>query len=205
MRRLLPLLAVFLATPALSQGSVTELAVFRTGESVRAEVRARDLLDERTTQTIKSGLPGTCVYLLRLEDRSGHLVTERFVQRSLRFEVWDKRYVLESEEETLALPTLAAADSAFSRLSGCELCPLSLLRSTEEYQLILRIAVRPLAPEARENLSGYVSQNSADESAGLALDLSARFGRAMEEKGSSRQVIGHASPFFRAGDLREAP
>ena len=113
--------------------------------------------------------------------------------------------MLESEEESVAFTSLAAADSALSRLADCELCPLSRLRSTEEYQLILRIAVRPLAPEDREHLSGYVGRTGADDNEGTALDLSGLFGRALEETGSTRRVIGQASPFFRAGDLREAP
>jgi hypothetical protein len=204
-RWLLPLGLAFLAARAFGQGSVTELLLFRTSESLRAEVRAHGLLDERTTLTIESGLPGTCLYRLRLEDRSGRLVAERYVQRSLRFDLWENRYLLESAEETLALPTLAAADSAISRLADCDLCPLSRLRSTEEYQLILQIAVCPLAPADRDRLSRYVSRNSAGDGEEVALDLSGLFGRAMEEKGTSRQIIGSASPFFRPGDLREAP
>jgi hypothetical protein len=204
LRWLLPLGLAFLAVPAFGQGSVTELCLFRTGKSLRADVRAQDLLDERTTLTIESGVPGTCVYLLRLEDRSGRLVAERYVERSLRFDVWEKRYLLEIAEETLALPTLAAADSAISRLANCDLCPLSRLRSEEEYQLILQIAVRPLGFDDRERLSGYVSRNSSGGEE-VALDLSGLFGHAEEGKGSSRQVVERASPFFRAGDLREAP
>jgi hypothetical protein len=196
---------LFLAAPAFGQGSVTELLLFRTGESLRADVRAYDLLDERTTLTIESGLPGSCVYLLRLEDRSGRLVAERYVERSLHFDVWENRYVLESAEETLALPTLAAADSVISHLANCDLGPLSRLRPEEEYQLTLQIAVRPLGPEDRERFSRYVSRNSSGGGEEIAFDLSALLGHAEEEKGTSRQVIGRASPFFRAGDLREAP
>ena len=201
----LPLGLALLAAPAFGQGRVTELLLFRMGESLRADVRAQDLLDERTTQTIESGLPGSCVYLLRLEDRSGRLVAERYVERSLRFDVWENRYDLESAEETLALPTLAAADSVISRLANCDLGPLSRLRPEEEYQLTLQIAVRPLGPEDRERFSRYVSRNSAGGGEDVALDLSGLFGHATEETGSSRQVIARSSPFFRAGDLREAP
>ena len=204
-RWLLPLGLALLAAPASGQGSVTELLLFRSGESLRAEVHARDLLDERTTATIESGLPGTCVYMLRLEDRSGRLVAERYVERSLRFDLWENRYLLESAEGTLALPTLAAADSAISCLANYDLCPVSRLRSTEEYQLILQIAVHPLAPDDRERLSRYVSRSSGGDGEEVALDLSGLFGREMEDQGSARQVMGRASHFFRAGDLREAP
>jgi hypothetical protein len=203
LRWFFPLGLAFLAAPAFGQGSVTALLLFRTGESLRADVRANDLLDERTRETIESGLPGSCVYLLRLEDRSGRLVAERFVERSLRFDVWESRYLLEDAEETLALPTLAAADSAVSRLASCDLCPLSRLRSEEEYQLLLQIAVGPLAIDDRERLFGYASRNSSGGEE-VDLDLIGLFGHGEKDKGSSRQVIERASPFFRTGDLREA-
>jgi hypothetical protein len=195
-----------LGARVFGEGSITDLRLFRTREWLRAEVRARGLLDKRTTLTIESGLPGTCLYLLRLEDRSGRLVAERFVQRSLRFDLWENRYLLESAEGTLALPTLAAADSAISHLEGCEVCPLSRLRPGDEYHLVLQIAVRPLAPEDRERLSHYVRRNSAGGREEVAVDLSALFfGRVMEEKGSSRQVLRQAGPFFRTTDLMEEP
>jgi hypothetical protein len=201
----LPLCLASFASPAAGQGSVTELLLFRNSESLRTEVCAQDLLDERTTLTIESGLPGTCVYRLRLEDRSGGLVAERWVERSLRFDLWENRYVLESEEGTLALPTLAAADSAISRLVNCDLCPLSQLRSTEEYRVILQIAVRPLGTERKKRLSRYVNRASAGGDGAIALDLNALFGHVMAETESSRPVIGRVSPFFRAGDLEVTP
>lgn len=201
---LLPLGMALLAAPAFGQGSVTELFLYRTGESLRAEVRAHDLLDERTMQTIESGFPGVCLYLLRLEDRSGRLVAERSVERSLRYDPWKDHYLLTSEDDSLALPTLAAADSAISCLANCDLCPTSLLRSTEEYQLSLQIAVKPLASDRGGGLFGHVSDRGADPD-GVAFDLQALFGRAAQEKSVSGQVIGRSSPFFRAADLREAP
>jgi hypothetical protein len=203
-RWLLPLGMALLAAPALGQGSVTELLVYQTGGAIRAEVRAHDLLDERTTQTIESGFPGVCLYVLRLEDRSGRLVAERQVERSLRYEPWQDCYLLTSDGDVLALPTLAAADSAISCLANCDLCSTSRLGPTEEYQVSLQIAVQPLASDRGEGLFGPVSGRAAEPD-GVALDLQALFGRTAQEKSASGQLIGRSSPFFRAADLREAP
>ena len=216
LRWFFPLGLAFLGTPAQAQGSVTELLVFRTGESLCVEVRAHDLLDERTTWTIDSGLPGTCVYLLRLEDRSGRLVAQRYVERSLRYDLFKNLYLLESggdslalptlaAADSLALPTLAAADSAISRLVSCDLCPVSRLGFTEEYTLTLQIAVQSFAPDDRVDLSRYVGSNSAGDTEDDAVDLATLLGRSVPARERARQVIGRTSPFFRAGDLREAP
>jgi hypothetical protein len=199
----LPLLLAGHASAAFGQGHVSELLLFRSSESLLAEVRAQDLLDEPTTLTIESGLPGTCIFRLRLEDRSGGLVAERSVVRSLWFDLWENRYVLESEEGTLALPTLAAADSAISSLVNCDLCPLSKLSKSEEYRLTLQIAVCPLGTEGKRSLSRYVNQASAGGDGAIALDLNALFGHVMRETESSRPGIGGVSPFFRAADLKE--
>ena len=168
-------------------------------------MRAQDLLDERTTLTVESGLFGVCVYWLRLEDRSGGLVAERWVERSLWFDMWENLYVLASEEGTLGLPTLAAADSAISRLVNYDLCPLSQLQSTEEYRLTLQVAAGPLGTERKKRLSRYVNRASAGGDGAISLDLDALFGHVMGETESPRPVIGRVSEFFRAGDLRETP
>ncbi len=196
---------ILIGREAFAAGAITDLRLFRRQDLVRAEVRATGLLDERTTLTVESGLPGTCLYLFRLEDRAGRAVAERYLELSLRFDLWENRYLLQSGDGTIALPTLAAADSALSYLPGAEICPLSRLRSGDEYRLVLQIAVRPLAPEDRERLSTYVNRNSAGGREEVAVDLGALFGRVMEEKEGARQVVRQASPFFRATDLPEAP
>jgi hypothetical protein len=197
-------LAVFVSG-ASGQGSVTDLHLFNKQGWVRAEVRTHGLLDKRTTLTIESGLPGTCLYLFRLEDRAGRAVAEQCTELSLRYDLWDNRYILENGGVSLALPTLAAADSALSHLQAAEICPASRLLPTNEYRVVLQIAVRPLAPEDRERLSRYVSRNSSGGREEVALDLSVLFGRALDERNSSRPVVRQEGPFFRLRDLAGEP
>lgn len=204
LRWFLPLGLALLAAPAFGQGSVSELIVFRAGDSVRAEVRAHHLLDRRTTETIQSGFSGVCLYLLRLADRSGRVVAERSVERSLSYDAWKGCYLLQSENDVLALSTLAAADSAISLLTNCELCPTSRLDLAVEYQLSLRIAVQPLASDRAAGLSGHDRALTADGD-GAALNLNTLFGRTDRAPSASGPVLGRSSLFFRAADLKEAP
>ncbi len=156
--------------------------------------------------TIESGLPGACVYELHLEGRSGELVAERLAERSLRFDVWERRYLLESKDGTIVLPTPDAAVSAFSHLAVRDLCPLSWLSPTEEYRLTLQIAVRSLGVKDEEFLFGFAEQVSSGGEGGIAINLSRLFKHVTAEKTkSSRKIVEGASPFFHTGDLDESP
>jgi len=198
-------LAFLWAATVLAEGRIAALHLFRSGEWIKAEVRAQHLLDERTRLTVESGLPGTCLYQLRLEDASGQAVVERYQELSLRLDLWENRYLLQEDDETRAWPSLAAADSALSHLANYALCPLSALQSGGEYHVVVQIAVRPLAPEDRRRLSRYVSRNSAAGSEEVALDLGALFSHILGEKGGSRRLIRYEGPPFRAADLKEGP
>lgn len=186
-------------------GQVTDLRPFRSGGSLCVEIRARDLLDERTRLTVESGLPGTCLYLLRVEDRGGRAVLERFVERTLRFDLWENRFLLEDERGARALPSRAAADSAFSHLADCALGPLTRLHAGQEYRVVVQIAVRPLAPEDRRRLSGYISRTSGGGGEEVALDLSVVFRGILGGKARSKPSAQHAGPFFRVDELPEGP
>lgn len=202
---LLCLCTLLILARAEAAGQVTEIRPVRNHEWLRAVVRARDLLDERTRLTIESGLPGTCIYELRLEDRAGRPVAEQYVERTLRFDLWESRYLLGEDEEERQLPTLAAADSALSYLADCSICPLDRLQTNAEYRLVVRIAVRPLAPEDRRRLSRYVSRTSGSGGEEVAFDLSGVFNHIIGEKGKSRQVVQHAGAYFRLTDVEEIP
>jgi hypothetical protein len=126
------------------------------------------------------------------------------VERSLRYDAWTGCYLLQGESDSLALPTRAAADSAISRLANCDLCPTSRLDPTEDYQVSLQIAVRPLASDGVQSLAGDDSDRIVDAN-GVAFDLKALFGGAGREGSVPGTVLGRCGPFFRAADLREAP
>ena len=186
-------------------GPATDLRLFRAGGWLHAEVRARDLLDERTRLTIESGLPGTCLFQVRVEDRSGRTIEERYVERTLRFDLWENRYLLEGDGEPIALPTREEADSAFSHVADCRLAALTRLSPSGEYRVVVQIAVRPLAPEDRQRLSRYVSRTSGGGGEEVALDLGVVFGRILGEKSSSRPTVRHAGPYFRVETVPEQP
>jgi hypothetical protein len=200
---LLPVLPVH-AAGSRPAGRIVELRLFRSRGSLCALVRARDLLDERTRSTVESGLPGTCIYHLLLEERDGRKTAERVVKRTLRFDLWNNRYLLEEEENVRTCATQAEADSALERLDRCDLGPLSRLQAGAEYRVVVRVAVRPLAPEDRERLSRYVSRTSGGGEE-VAFDVGAVFDHLLGGNARTVPVIEQIGPPFRPDDLPEAP
>lgn len=184
-------------------GRVEELRLFRSQGWLRAEIRALDLLDPPTTSTIESGYPGTCAYRVFLEDRTGRVVSEQYIPRSLRRELWEFRYVLEDPDGTRTFAELAVADSAISHVPSCAVCPVAGLRPGEEYRLVVVIDVRPLGPADQERFSGHLTRGSDDH--GPPLDLGAILKRIFGGRQESETVVRHVGPFIRVTDLPEEP
>ncbi len=189
----------------LANTEVTDLRVSRQEVWLCIDMQARELLDEHTALTVDSGLPGTCLYHIRLEDDQHTVAAEHYVEQSLRLDLWENRYILEGPNGRREFATLAAADSAWSRLEHHSICLLEQLQADRRYRVVIQIVVQPLATADRERLSRYVSRHSGSNSEELALDLGALFSRVLGGKGGGDQVLRHDGPFFAIRELEEGP
>lgn len=211
--RILPGLALLLPGMFSPSGAFAEAATGRIVETrvylddgwVRLDLLAEDLLDERTALTIDSGLPGTCVYRLRLENRQRETVIEHYLEQTLRLDLWENIYFLEFRGQEQQFAALAAADSTWSRLEGFPLIRLSGLRPQQDYRLVVQVAVRPLAAEDRERMSRYVQRHSGTGSEELSLDVGALFAGLFGRKGGGQKVARHEGPWFGIVDLEVQP
>jgi hypothetical protein len=199
------LLGLWAAASARADPAVTEATPKRAQGWLEVEVLARDLLDARIASTVDSGLPGTCVYHIALREDDHEVVTERVLEMSLRFDLWDDRYVLEGPEGVRSFATLAAADSAWAHLDGVRLIPVSSLQSNLSYRLQVRVAVQPLAPEDQAWISRYVSQSSGAERQEFALDVGALLERFFHERSDRQSGAAYLGPPFRLPDVEETP
>lgn len=183
---------------------VDELAVTVRGDTLRVSIRASDLLDERTELTIDSGLPGTCVYAIRLEDAASEAVAESYVERTLQLDLWENEYLLTEAGRIARFVEKAAADSAWSRVDGHPLGTVTGLSGTEPYRVVVALAVEPLAAEARQRLTRYIRRNSGGATNEMVLDLGAVVSRVF---GGGTANAADASAVavtvtFRVDDLR---
>jgi len=185
-------------------GSIERVQLFRKQGWLLVNLQARDLLDDRTVSTVESGLPGSCVYQIDLEDPDGNRIIGRRVELSIRLDLWEDHYVLGSAQDPIVLPTLASADSALSHVGAVRLLPLEGLIETHEYRLHVSVSVQPLAASDQARISRYVSQNTGGARQEFALNLSALFNRMFGQRGDAE-----GSPFrstsFRPQQLEELP
>jgi Domain of unknown function (DUF4390) len=208
-RRILPglvlvLLALAPGTRTLA-GQVAEARIYLDDGWVRLDLSARDLLDERTTLTIDSGLPGTCVYRLRIENRQHETVVEHYLEQTLRLDLWENIYFLQYRGAERSFESLADADDAWSHLQRYPLIRESGLRPEQSYRLIIQVAVRPLAAEDRERMSRYVQRHSGSGSEELSLDLGALLAGMFGHKGGDEKVARHEGLWFGITDLEVQP
>lgn len=184
---------------------IEDARLFRSQGWLRADIRGLDLLDPATTSTIESGYPGTCAYYVFLEDRTGRMVSEQYVLRSLSRVLWEISYVLEDPDGARTFPALAVADSAISHLPGCAVCPETRLRDGEEYRLVVVIDVRPVGPEDRQHFSGYLTRGPGTDNEYDQVNLGAMLTRVFGTPQESERVVRHVGPFIRVADLPEGP
>jgi len=194
------LLLTALVTAVVSDAAVVDvLEVGRQDGELRVTARARDLLDTRTRSTVESGLPGSGVLEFTVEGRDRAVVARRVLERSLRLDLWRDRYVHESGDTAREYRTLAAADSAWSRVDGLPLVRLADLDPAREYRVRLRIRVEPLRAEDRGRVSRFVRQGSGAREE-FRLDLSALV-RRWFGGGDEGEDTGAATDWFRVGEL----
>jgi len=195
------LLTVSASGSLLADGVVEEVRSYQRAPWLLAELRVRDLLDERTSSTIDSGLPGTCVYHIRLEDDSANVVDERFLEMSLRHDLWENHYLLDGPGGLSTFPSIAEADSAWSHLRDVVICATKRLDPTKRYRIQVEVAVQPLGPTERERLSKYVSGSSSQRNGEVALDVGAFLGRLLANSSGSEDFVRFTGPYFQIGDL----
>lgn len=147
------------ATPHLADGWIA------------VDVRARDLLDDRTRSTVESGLPGSCRLLVELRDASDRLAARRAVERVLEFDLWEGIARVRDGRGETVFGSIAAADSAWSRFLSIRIAPVSRLDATRPYRVFLRVEVESFGSEERARVSRYVSDTADGERREVAFDL----------------------------------
>lgn len=189
-----------LATAVSGEAAVVDvLEVHARDGRLVVSARARDLLDDRTRSTIESGLPGSGRLEFTLERRDGATTRRRVLERTLRLDLWRDRYVHEAGGERTEFRTLAAADSAWSRMDDVVLARLAELDAEREYRVRLVVSVEPLRAEDRGKVSRFVRQGS-DTREEFRLDLSALM-RRWFGGGTEAEEAGATTPWFRPREL----
>ncbi len=184
---------------------LTHLVPGRSDGWLVAGVQGANLLDLRTRSTIESGLPGTLVLLLAVEEEGGRIVAVRETQRTLELDLWEGTLQLREGDRVVTYFGLAAADSAWSSFQDLRLVQLRELRPGVRYRLHAELMVRPLGVEDRRRVSRWVSRREEGQRRELSLDLGGLLqhfvGRAA--RGDQEVNARLSSEPFRVEDLLE--
>jgi hypothetical protein len=185
--------------------SVVSASVHVRGDWLHADVRLRDLIDDRTASTIDSGLSGVCAYEVAVLGPNDEVVGRRVWTLRLEHDLWEDRYLVASADRELALPSLAAMDSVCSHVHDLRLAPLARFEPGEEYRLVVAVEVLPLGAEAQDRLSRYISRRGDTSRRDVDLDLGSLFGRLFTGRDAGRASLSHRGPAFRADTLERRP
>lgn len=201
------LTALACALPAAS-AEIVEVRPWRQDQWLVVNVRATDLLDARTRSTVESGLPGSLGLDLFVEEEGVGVVAESAVQRSLELDLWEGTVQLRESSLTKILPSLAAADSAWSSFEALRLIPWDVLSAEGRYRIHVQLRVRPLGVDDRERVARWVSRSDDGNRRDVRLDVGKLLRHLVggERSPTEAGVTRSQSAFFRPLDLlREAP
>lgn len=156
---------------ARAQTRIEGLEVYRSNGWLACEIRSSEMMDPRIRSTVESGLPGACLYELRLKWSDDGEILRVPLQLSLRLDLWKEVYYVEGAGRRERFASLALADSAWAHLEGVRLLPLDQLDANRALELEVMLIVSPLGAEQRAWIDDYVSQASRNQRSELSLNL----------------------------------
>lgn len=164
-------LLLFLPTSTNAQAVIERVEVYRSGEWLACEIRSSHMLDERIRSTVESGLPGACLYDLRLKWSDNGEVLRLPLEFSLRLDLWEENYYVEGAGRSESYASIDRADSAWAHLGEIRLVRLDELDANRSLELEVVLLVSPLGAEQRAWIDGYVSQANRDQRNELTFNL----------------------------------
>lgn len=199
------MLGALLAPEVVAAARVDGLAVGAQQGWITCSFHVTDLLDERTTSTVASGLSGTCVFRVAIVGADDHVVGQRAWQWRISRDLWEDRYVVSGGDEVRTFASLAQADSFCARVPPLPVVPRGRLRPDAAYRVAVSVVVQPLAAEDQDRLSQYVSRKGGGDREEVDLDLGAFFGGLFGKGTTGRERVSFVGSAFRPADLEERP
>ena len=174
---------------------------------ITGDVTSSGLFSERITGTVKSGLPAVVDLFYYLSTLDESTVAENVLSFSLRYDVWEDVYSIESPDTTRSFHTFAEMQQAIENLHQLKLISLDSIDVDRSYRVSMSIMVNPLRGADREKIAGWVSENmrtSDDDSwHGQVLNLNELISHFFsKERGVVNQSNWYKSSFIKPDSLR---
>ena len=160
-----------LPATTIAQTRIDQLEVYRSDGWLVCEIRSSEMMDSRIRSTVESGLPGACLYDLRLKWSDNGEILRLPLKLSLRLDLWEDTYYVEGAGQQESFASLDRADSAWAHLGGVRLMRLDQLDANRSLELEVVLLVSPLGAEQRAWIDDYVSQANRNQRNELSLNL----------------------------------
>jgi len=197
------LLLLGASASAHAQAQIQRVDVYAKDGWLACRVRASGLMDHRIESTVESGLPGACVYHVRLRYQDNGEIVSRPFELRLRLDVWNEQYVLESSLGEEIFLSLAAADSAWAHPAEIRLIEIDTVSPTRWLEVQADIFVSPLGADSRAWITDYVSQRSSGDRDEFSLDVGGLLRRFLGK--GRKKGRAFVAPAFQANSVERVP
>lgn len=201
----LMLLGALLVQKAVAAPQVDGVVVEARQGWIACSFHVTELLDERTTSTVASGLSGTCLFRLAIVGADDRVLGQRAWQWRISRDLWEDRYTVEGGDDARTFASLAQADSFCAQVQRMPVISRARLKPADVYRVAVSVVVQPLGAEDQDRLSQYVSRKGGDDREEVDLDLGAFLGGLFGKGSTGRERVSYVGSMFRPAELEERP
>jgi hypothetical protein len=178
MRRLrnLPILLLFLATPAAAQiPRVVSISAAPNGQHLAGTAQLADLFSPKIVSTIRSGLPAVIRFDFRLVEAPDREVQRAARSRRILYDLWSERYYIRFNHRQQIVGSFSEVEKICTNFEEAELLLLSGLSSHKTYRLRLQVTVFPISTKQDQQFREWIESSGIPEESSPGEDPAAGF------------------------------
>ncbi len=174
----------------------------------------QNLFSKKIVGTIQSGLPSIIQIEIRLLEGGDRQILRKQLSRTILYDIWDERYVIESHDTIQAAQAYTDFEKVkamTSRMENVILVPKDILNRNATYQIRMRVGIIPISSRQGDKVTDWLlnpnqtEENlaSEDRSSGFKLNLSSLISLFVGGDKSSKYVSSwHSAESFNINDLK---
>ncbi|MCB2229830.1 DUF4390 domain-containing protein [bacterium] len=139
--------------------TIESLRLSVEGGYLAADVASSGLFSERITGTVQSGLPAVVDLFYYLATLDGGTAVENVLSFSLRYDVWEDVYTIDSGDTVVSYTSLPQMKQAIQTLHDLRLVSLDSIDPSRSYRVHMSIMINPLRGADRDQIAGWVREN----------------------------------------------
>ena len=115
-----------------------------------------NLLNDRVSGTIQSGLPAILEYQVQILNRKRKKLYEKRFHARILYHLWDERYTVQTRDTTEVFTSFAELSRRLAQCRNLKLVDLAALKRHSGLRLRLRAGILPISGHQSRKLSGWL-------------------------------------------------